>query len=178
MTLSKFDLMDGAPVKGEVIPVRLFLGGNPGLTPTYRNVYNKFSVKYFLNLVIVDENNRRYFKQQEIVLWRKAPLRVLKSGAEPRQPEAAAAAAEQGHNGENSQEKEFSLPTPRTTPQTPLLDEPSDNNSSNNNNTQENTEVVTATKKEEGSEAKKEGSQDAKREEEEKEKEKGEQNQQ
>lgn len=32
-----------------------------------------FSVKYYLNLVLVDEEDRRYFKQQEIILWRKPP---------------------------------------------------------------------------------------------------------
>ncbi|RHY99566.1 hypothetical protein DYB37_001530 [Aphanomyces astaci] len=69
-TVTKFEIMDGAPVKGESIPVRLFLGG-VGLTPTFKNVNNKFSVKYFLNLVLVDEEDRRYFKQQEITLWRK-----------------------------------------------------------------------------------------------------------
>ena len=37
----------------------------------YRNINNKFSVKYYLNLVLVDEEDRRYFKQQEITLWRK-----------------------------------------------------------------------------------------------------------
>jgi hypothetical protein len=42
------------------------------VTPTYREVHNKFSVKYFLNLVLVDEEDRRYFKQQEITLYRKA----------------------------------------------------------------------------------------------------------
>jgi len=41
------------------------------LTPTYKNVQNKFSVKYFLSLVLVDEEDRRYFKQQEIFIWRK-----------------------------------------------------------------------------------------------------------
>ena len=56
--------------KEECIPVRLYLGGND-LTPSYRNVQNKFSVKYFLNLVLVDTEDRRYFKQQELVLWRK-----------------------------------------------------------------------------------------------------------
>lgn len=69
-TLTKFEVMDGAPVKGESIPIRLFLSG-VDLTPTYRNVNNKFSTKYYLNLVLVDEEDRRYFKQQEIVLWRK-----------------------------------------------------------------------------------------------------------
>jgi coproporphyrinogen III oxidase len=48
---------------GETVPVRLFLGGFD-LTPTYRNIHKKFSVRYYLNLVLVDEMDRRYFKQQ------------------------------------------------------------------------------------------------------------------
>jgi len=68
--VAKFEIMDGAPVRGESIPVRLFLTPYD-MTPTYKNVHNKFSVKYYLNLVLVDEEDRRYFKQQEIQLWRK-----------------------------------------------------------------------------------------------------------
>lgn len=30
----------------------------------------KFSVRYYLNLVLIDEENRRYFKQQEITIFR------------------------------------------------------------------------------------------------------------
>ncbi|KAI5603118.1 hypothetical protein POPTR_001G222500v4 [Populus trichocarpa] len=71
-TLAKFELMDGAPVRGESIPVRLFLSPYE-LTPTYRNINNKFSVKYYLNLVLVDEEDRRYFKQQEITVYRLLP---------------------------------------------------------------------------------------------------------
>lgn len=69
--ITKFELMDGAPVKGECIPIRLFLKPLTTLTPTYRSVNNVFSVKYYLNLVLIDEEDRRYFKQQEIILWRK-----------------------------------------------------------------------------------------------------------
>ncbi|XVE58309.1 hypothetical protein DITRI_Ditri04bG0159900 [Diplodiscus trichospermus] len=68
-TLAKFELMDGAPVRGESIPIRLFLSPYE-LTPTHRNINNKFSVKYYLNLVLVDEEDRRYFKQQEITIYR------------------------------------------------------------------------------------------------------------
>jgi len=78
--ISKFEIMDGAPVRGESIPVRLFLSPYE-LTPTYKNVHNKFSVKYYLNLVLVDEEDRRYFKQQEIQIWRKT-LSVAGEGAE------------------------------------------------------------------------------------------------
>ena len=71
-TLVRYEVMDGQPVKGESIPIRLFLQGIAGdLTPTYESVYNRFSVQYFLNLVLVDEEDRRYFKQSEIFLWRK-----------------------------------------------------------------------------------------------------------
>ena len=70
-TVAKFEIMDGAPVRGESIPIRLFLGGFDALTPSFRNVNNKFSVKYFLNLVLIDEEDRRYFKQQEITLFRR-----------------------------------------------------------------------------------------------------------
>lgn len=64
--------MDGAPIKGETIPIRLFLDAlkDKNLTPTFRDVNKKFSSRYYLNLVLVDEENRRYFKQQEITLYR------------------------------------------------------------------------------------------------------------
>ncbi|KAI9496295.1 vacuolar protein sorting-associated protein 26-domain-containing protein [Zychaea mexicana] len=69
-TVSKFEIMDGAPVRGEVIPIRLFLGGY-NLTPTFRDINKRFSVRYYLNLVLYDEENRRYYKQQEITLYRR-----------------------------------------------------------------------------------------------------------
>ncbi|KAG9107200.1 Vacuolar protein sorting-associated protein 26B [Ceratobasidium sp. 392] len=68
-TITKFEIMDGAPVRGETIPIRLFLGGFE-LTPTFRDVNKKFSTRYYLNLVLIDEENRRYFKQQEITVFR------------------------------------------------------------------------------------------------------------
>lgn len=68
-TITTFEIMDGAPVRGESIPIRFFLGGHD-LQPTLRDINKKFSVKYWINLVLVDEGERRYFKQQEITLWR------------------------------------------------------------------------------------------------------------
>jgi vacuolar protein sorting-associated protein 26 len=80
--IAKFEIMDGAPVRGESIPIRLFLSPYE-LTPTFKSVHNKFSVKYYLNLVLVDEEDRRYFKQQEIHMWRKTlkPLRAADDNA-------------------------------------------------------------------------------------------------
>ena len=64
--------MDGSPSRGETIPIRLFLGGFD-LTPTFRDVNKKFSTRYYLSLVLIDEDARRYFKQSEIILYRQAP---------------------------------------------------------------------------------------------------------
>ncbi|KAH3668617.1 hypothetical protein OGAPHI_002371 [Ogataea philodendri] len=69
-TVVKFEIMDGAPVRGETIPIRLFLGGFD-LTPTYKDVNKKFSTRTFLSLVLIDEDARRYFKQSEIILYRE-----------------------------------------------------------------------------------------------------------
>ncbi|GAA50525.1 vacuolar protein sorting-associated protein 26B [Clonorchis sinensis] len=62
-TIAKYEIMDGAPVRGESIPIRLFLQSY-SLSPTMRDVNRKFSVRYFLNLVLLDEEERRYYKQQ------------------------------------------------------------------------------------------------------------------
>ena len=66
-TITKYEIMDGAPVRGETIPIRLFLGGFD-LTPTFKDVNKKFSTRYYLSLVLVDNDGRRYFKQSEITL--------------------------------------------------------------------------------------------------------------
>jgi hypothetical protein len=46
--------MDGSPSRGETIPIRLFLGGFD-LTPTFREVNKKYSTRYYLSLVLIDE---------------------------------------------------------------------------------------------------------------------------
>uniref|UniRef100_A0AC35FFI3 Vacuolar protein sorting-associated protein 26 n=1 Tax=Panagrolaimus sp. PS1159 TaxID=55785 RepID=A0AC35FFI3_9BILA len=46
-TIAKYEIMDGAPVKGETIPIRLFLSGYD-LGPTMREICKRFSVRYFL----------------------------------------------------------------------------------------------------------------------------------
>ncbi|TKC49669.1 hypothetical protein EI555_007398 [Monodon monoceros] len=66
-TIAKYEIMDGTPVKGESTPIRLFLAGYDP-TPTVRDVNKKFS-------------ERMYFKQQEIILWRKAPEKLRKQRA-------------------------------------------------------------------------------------------------
>ena len=66
-TAIRYEIMDGSPVKGETIPIRLFLSGYD-LTPTMGSNY--FNVKNYLSLVIIDEDGRRYFKQSEVHLFR------------------------------------------------------------------------------------------------------------
>jgi vacuolar protein sorting-associated protein 26 len=53
----------------ENIPIKFFLSPYQ-LGPTYSNVNNRFSVQYFINLVLMDVEDRRYFKQHEINMIR------------------------------------------------------------------------------------------------------------
>lgn len=97
----KPQIMDGSPSRGETIPIRLFLGGFD-LTPTFRDVNKKFSTRYYLSLVLIDEGEtdttslpslpfcrvltkvpdaRRYFKQSEIILYRQTP-EIVQNGAD------------------------------------------------------------------------------------------------
>ncbi|EDR29795.1 vacuolar protein sorting-associated protein, putative [Entamoeba dispar SAW760] len=80
--LSRYELMDGAPVKGESMPIRVFLA-NLDLTPSYHNVNNMFSVTYHLHLVLIEEDGKRYFKQCEFKLWRKQPQPIKTSPNAP-----------------------------------------------------------------------------------------------
>jgi len=104
-TLTKFEIMDGAPVRGESIPVRLFLGAFD-LTPTYKNICSKFSVKYLLNLVLVDEEDRRYFKQTDITLWRKSSIEGDHKLVTVRDAQACLEEAKQTRRKKRKQKKE------------------------------------------------------------------------
>ena len=67
--LASFELIDGGPNNNETIPFRFFLAPYK-LTPSYTDVAGNFSVRYYLNLIVKDLNNNRYFKQKEIFLHR------------------------------------------------------------------------------------------------------------
>jgi len=112
-TIAKYEIMDGAPVRGESIPIRVFLAGYD-LTPTMRDINKKFSVRYYLNLVLVDEEERRYFKQQEITLWRKGErVRKLPLGNSLYQQQHALARHE---GGDQPTEGIRTAPTPSQPP--------------------------------------------------------------
>lgn len=116
--IAKYEIMDGAPVRGESIPIRVFLAGYD-LTPTMRDINKKFSVRYYLNLVLVDEEDRRYFKQQEITLWRKGERsrKLPLSGSLYQQQHALA----RHTAGDHPTEGVRTAPTP-SLPPTPCVD--------------------------------------------------------
>merc|ERR1719480_25654 len=122
-TIAKYEIMDGAPVRGESIPIRVFLAGYD-LTPTMRDINKKFSVRYYLNLVLVDEEERRYFKQQEITLWRKGErMRKLPLGNSLYQQQHALArhaAGDQPTQGVRTAPTPSQPPTPYTETEKPL----------------------------------------------------------
>jgi vacuolar protein sorting-associated protein 26 len=69
--ISKFEIVDGSPADGDIVPIRMLLNGF-ALSPTYKELNNVISIKYFLKFVIIDEEDKSFYKQQEISLWRKS----------------------------------------------------------------------------------------------------------
>ena len=51
---------------GETIPIRLFLGGHD-LTPTFREVNKKYSTRYYLSLVLIDEGKTGIGVSSEVI---------------------------------------------------------------------------------------------------------------
>ncbi len=76
--ITKFEIMDGGPIKNETIPIRFFLKPYD-LTPSLTNINNKFSVQYFINIVLTDVEDRKYFKQHEIFLHRIEKVKKKKN---------------------------------------------------------------------------------------------------
>jgi len=68
--LGRFEVMDGQPVRSDSVPLRLFLAQFP-CESTYRNVCCAANVRYFLNLVVTDEEERKLYLRQEVELWRQ-----------------------------------------------------------------------------------------------------------
>lgn len=53
--------------------------GSPNTCALFLDINKKFSSRYYLTLVLIDEENRRYFKQQEITLYRRKSMYLEKS---------------------------------------------------------------------------------------------------
>mmetsp|Transcript_20000 Transcript_20000/g.20060 ORF Transcript_20000/g.20060 Transcript_20000/m.20060 type:complete len:143 (-) Transcript_20000:31-459(-) len=68
--LGTFEVLDGMITKGDSVPIRVYLKPYE-LSPTYTNLLNKVSVRYYINIILEDEEGRSFIKQQEIILWRK-----------------------------------------------------------------------------------------------------------
>ena len=67
--IANFELVDGSPCNKEKLPIRFFLKSY-NITPSYPDIEEIFGVKYFINFVVVDAEDNRYFKFAEINLFR------------------------------------------------------------------------------------------------------------
>lgn len=73
--IQSWEITDGAPVKGEIIPFRLFL--HPlHLNPSCSNPQQGYSVTHFLHFTVVTMSNEKYFKALQIKLnkWTVLPF--------------------------------------------------------------------------------------------------------
>lgn len=71
--IGKYEVCDGQPLEGDVIPIRMTLD-NFEVSPTMSNINNIGWVKYYLKIVIyTDKNNKNFqlIKNIEILLYRE-----------------------------------------------------------------------------------------------------------
>jgi vacuolar protein sorting-associated protein 26 len=69
--MCKYEILDGSPNEKDIVPIRLYLDCY-GLSPTYKLNDFDINVNYFLKFVVIDQNEKVYFKQQELFLWRNS----------------------------------------------------------------------------------------------------------
>ncbi|KAH8984496.1 vacuolar protein sorting-associated protein 26-domain-containing protein [Lactarius hatsudake] len=60
-TITKFEIMDGAPVRGIPFSSFPYIVSRFNLTPTSCDMNKKCSTRYYLNLVLIDEEDQHYF---------------------------------------------------------------------------------------------------------------------
>lgn len=68
--LHRYEIIDGPPARYDTIPFRFPLKNLKDLTPSLKEIEKIGSLLYFVNLIIYDVEGRRYFKQQEVQLYR------------------------------------------------------------------------------------------------------------
>jgi vacuolar protein sorting-associated protein 26 len=69
--LASRQILDGSAYRGDVLPVYLDLAAlGTKMSPTMSNINGTFSVRYYVGLVLRDAENRKYYKQVEIMLRR------------------------------------------------------------------------------------------------------------
>ena len=67
--IGRLEVCDGQPYEGEIIPFRMYLSGR-NLTPSMKKAEG-FSITYFVKILVILENDKLLYKNQEIILWRK-----------------------------------------------------------------------------------------------------------
>ena len=67
--MGRTEACDGQPYKGDVIPFRMYLTGR-GLTPSIKRAEG-FGVNYYVKILVILENDKLLYKNQEVILWRK-----------------------------------------------------------------------------------------------------------
>jgi len=74
-TIFSWEISDGAPVKGEIIPFRLYLAPL-NLSPSVADSSKGYSVSHFLEFKIHSSSGQKYFKSLEIKLgkWTSMPF--------------------------------------------------------------------------------------------------------
>lgn len=67
--VGRLEICDGQPFEGDIIPFRMYLNGR-NVSVTIKTA-NLFSLNYYIKFMVLLENEKVLYKNQEIILWRK-----------------------------------------------------------------------------------------------------------
>jgi vacuolar protein sorting-associated protein 26 len=70
--VKSIEIMDGAPVRGESIPIRFFLG-DCDIWPWTDFPDSSLKVEWYLRAQLIDENGKKYYKRLRALIVRKPP---------------------------------------------------------------------------------------------------------
>ncbi|EAY12276.1 Vacuolar protein sorting-associated protein 26 containing protein [Trichomonas vaginalis G3] len=70
--LKTIEIMDGAPCRGDHIPIRFFLG-DLDLYPYESFKASKLVVEHYLRAILIDENGKKYYKRLKVTFDRLRP---------------------------------------------------------------------------------------------------------
>jgi vacuolar protein sorting-associated protein 26 len=70
--IKSIEIMDGAPVRGESIPIRFFLG-DCNIWPWSDFPGSALKIEWYLRAQLIDENGKKYYKRLRVLIVRKPP---------------------------------------------------------------------------------------------------------
>lgn len=101
--LKTYDILDGAPVKGDFIPIRVFMA-DADIWPFVNFKGSSLEVEHYLRVEMIDENGKKYYKKMKVYFNRFKKEDIEKLNQQP--------SIDEGYGKESNENIESNEKTP------------------------------------------------------------------